>query len=670
MIFQYMAGKTSERLEITPKAHPKKKGSHSMGKVKNRGSEASILEAMADGVIVLGMDGTILSVNPALTEMTGYRKEEIVGRNAFELISEMVGSIDSQRIHDVLHSTIQGAITPQTEFLMIARNGIKVPLSVTVSFIRDESGNPESVVATLRDMTEKKNIQEAYKNLIDYSLQGIALFQDGRIIFANDALSNIFGYTIEEIKEFSAAAIDRIIYPEDRMLLKERLKARLEGKPAPTNYEFRILRKNGNVGWVEVSSNSITYQSRPAIQVTVFDISGQKRAEEELQLRMDQLVILHNASQEVVQAGFDLEKMYSAIHRATSRLMPAEAFVISLYNERKKEIEAVYLIDKGGRWPSEKVRWGEGLSGKIISTGRYILLNDVPEQEIESIVRFGHPESVRSILAVPMRLGEKVVGMIATESYSPNAFDEEDRVLLEMLGAHTAAVLHNVTLFEEIRESNLTLEFINDLMSHDLTNINQVTLGYLDFLKETELSEKQRTFVETILYSTHRNMRLIGNVRKLWESSRVSPKSIDVDKCIRVAMEEINIFPGKKVKLNYTPKPYFALADEFLIDVVGNLIDNAIKFDSSEEVIIDISVIEEGDKCRISVADRGKGIPDAYKNTIFSRLERLEKGVRGTGLGLHLVKTIVSLYGGEVWVENNNPTGSIFNIRLPRFKNR
>jgi len=665
-----MTGKARVRSKIKPKIRPKKKGSHPTGRIKKRGIEALILEVMADGVIVLDMDGTVLSVNPALTEMTGYRKEEMVGRNALELISGMVRDIDSQRIHDALRSTLQGVITPQTEFLMIARNGNEIPLSVTAFFIRDESGNPISVVATLKDMTEKKHLQEAYKNLIDHSLQGIALFQDGRIIFANDALSTIFGYTIEEIEEFSATAIDRIIYPEDRMLLRERLKARLEGKPTPTNYEFRILRKNGYVGWVEVSSNNITYRGKPAIQVTAFDISGRKKAEEELKRRMDQLVILHNAGQEVVQAGFDLEKMYSAIHRATSRLMPAEAFVISLYDERKKEIEAVYLIDKGGRWPSGKVRWGEGLSGKVISTGRYILLNDVPEQEIESIVRFGHPESVRSILAVPMRLGEKVVGMIATESYSPDAFDGEDRVLLEMLGAHAAAVLHNVTLFEEIKESNLTLEFINDLMSHDLTNINQVTLGYLDFLKETELSEKQRRFVETILYSTRRNMRLIENVKKLWESSRVSPKPIDVDKCIRAAMEEINIFPGKKVKLNYTPKAYFALADEFLIDVVGNLIDNAMKFDSSEEVVIDISVSEEGDKCRVSVADRGKGIPDAYKNTIFSRLERLEKGVRGTGLGLHLVKTIVSLYGGEVWVENNNPTGSIFNIRLPRVKNR
>ena len=665
-----MTGKARVRSKIKPRIHPKKKGSHSTGRIKKRGIEASILEAMADGVIVLDMDGTVLSVNPALTEMTGYRKEEMVGRNALELISGMVRDIDSQRIHDALRSTLQGVITPQTEFLMIARNGNEIPLSVTAFFIRDESDNPISVVATLKDMTEKKHLQEAYKNLIGHSLQGIALFQDGRIIFANDALSTIFGYTIEEIEEFSATAIDRIIYPEDRMLLRERLKARLEGKPTPTNYEFRILRKNGYVGWVEVSSNNITYRGKPAIQVTAFDISGRKKAEEELKRRMDQLVILHNAGQEVVQAGFDLEKMYSAIHRATSRLMPAEAFVISLYDERKKEIEAVYLIDKGGRWPSGKVRWGEGLSGKVISTGRYILLNDVPEQEIESIVRFGHPESVRSILAVPMRLGEKVVGMIATESYSPDAFDGEDRVLLEMLGAHAAAVLHNVTLFEEIKESNLTLEFINDLMSHDLTNINQVTLGYLDFLKETELSEKQRRFVETILYSTRRNMRLIENVKKLWESSRVSPNPIDVDKCIRAAMEEINIFPGKKVKLNYTPKAYFAIADEFLIDVVGNLIDNAMKFDSSEEVVIDISVTEEGDKCRVSVADRGKGIPDAYKNTIFSRLERLEKGVRGTGLGLHLVKTIVSLYGGEVWVENNNPTGSIFNIRLPRVKNR
>jgi len=80
-----------------------------------------------------------------------------------------------------------------------------------------------------------------------------------------------------------------------------------------------------------------------------------------------------------------------------------------------------------------------------------------------------------------------------------------------------------------------------------------------------------------------------------------------------------------------------------------------------------VAIRKENGNYRISVADKGEGIPDKYKTAIFDRFTRLEKGaIKGSGLGLGIVKKIVELHNGKVWVENNSPKGSVFIVELPQ----
>lgn len=173
------------------------------------------------------------------------------------------------------------------------------------------------------------------------------------------------------------------------------------------------------------------------------------RLEQGMRRQLAELEALHNASQEVIAAGIDPERVYASVQRVVARLMPAEAFTIALNDPASGDIEVVYAIDKGGRAPTIRLRAGEGMTGYVIAHGESIVIDEShPHNEI-AIVHFGTPDPVRSYLAVPLRANDEVIGVLTTQSYRPTAFTAHDLVLLETVANHVAAALSNIRLFHQ-----------------------------------------------------------------------------------------------------------------------------------------------------------------------------------------------------------------------------
>jgi len=173
--------------------------------------------------------------------------------------------------------------------------------------------------------------------------------------------------------------------------------------------------------------------------------------------------ILHRASQEIAHASQDPEQVYAAVHRASEQLMPAEAFAITILDEQNHETVGVYLVDKGGRSPVDRVPAGNGLSGLVMSSGMPVITNDLLVNPIPGSVHFGEEEEVRSILAVPLRLGTKVIGMLSVQSYQPYAYTGENQESLEMLAAHAAVAIENARLYAETLQRLKELEAVNHI---------------------------------------------------------------------------------------------------------------------------------------------------------------------------------------------------------------
>ena len=176
--------------------------------------------------------------------------------------------------------------------------------------------------------------------------------------------------------------------------------------------------------------------------------------------------ILHQATQEIARSSLDPEDVFLAVHNAATQLMPADVFVITILDEPKQEIRGVYLIARGVRYPGIKFHVGQGISSKVITSGKSILVPDflISRQEIEPVV-FSSEGMTRSILAVPMRAGERITGMISVQSYEPNKYIDEDTALLEMLAAHAGAAIENARLFEETRRRAVHQAVLNSIIS-------------------------------------------------------------------------------------------------------------------------------------------------------------------------------------------------------------
>ncbi|MGZ9226874.1 MAG: GAF domain-containing protein, partial [Anaerolineales bacterium] len=157
--------------------------------------------------------------------------------------------------------------------------------------------------------------------------------------------------------------------------------------------------------------------------------------------------VLHRISQDIVRFSQDAEQIYVAIHEAAGKLMPCDVFMIILRDETTNENISVYTVEAGKRFELERVPGSQGLTGAVISNGQSLILRDNAEIGQKEVLHFGSERYVQSVVAVPLRIGDQVIGMISAQSYQPEAYDMEEQALLEMLATHAATAIENSRLF-------------------------------------------------------------------------------------------------------------------------------------------------------------------------------------------------------------------------------
>jgi signal transduction histidine kinase len=238
---------------------------------------------------------------------------------------------------------------------------------------------------------------------------------------------------------------------------------------------------------------------------------------------------------------------------------------------------------------------------------------------------------------------------------------------VKMTGIETESIDKAVT---DMGSSNKGYRLLLSLLSHDLKNPLSAIQGYNELLKMTG-DEKKGLYTEKISKMVERMSRtvdLAGMMARVQEGKLEEEfQTMDISKVIRSSIETLQSKAGEnQIQFEQGNGEFTIQGHVFLEQVFMNLLDNAIKY-SPEGGRIDICLYTDLKGLNIEIKDQGIGIRDDQKTLIFNRFERGNETRHGKGLGLGLAisKSIIDLHGGKIWVENNEPTGSIFNVSLP-----
>ncbi|BAI61414.1 putative histidine kinase [Methanocella paludicola SANAE] len=233
---------------------------------------------------------------------------------------------------------------------------------------------------------------------------------------------------------------------------------------------------------------------------------------------------------------------------------------------------------------------------------------------------------------------------------------------------------------EDLRKSKAQAELYVDLMGHDINNMNQISLGFLELAHgimklEGKLDLSNIELIEKPIESLKNSSKLIDNVRKLQKEKEglYNPAIVDLDSLLEEVKSYYISVPGRDVTINFVPAGgHKVMANELLKDVFINIVGNAIKHSSGAlDISITIKETVIGDKkyYKVMVEDNGPGIPDGLKQTLFDRLNLTSTRARGKGFGLCLIKMLIDDYSGKFWVEDrvegDYRKGARFVVMLP-----
>ena len=213
-----------------------------------------------------------------------------------------------------------------------------------------------------------------------------------------------------------------------------------------------------------------------------------------------------------------------------------------------------------------------------------------------------------------------------------------------------------------------SLKLLNQVVRHDIRNQLMVVESYTELLEESLSDDQSRTYARTVIGAARQAADITETAKDVTDvllrvDSDRSPVSLRAELSGQIAAVRSDN-DRVRVSVDGSIPDVRVLADELLEAVFRNLLTNAVVHNDKGVAEISVSTGVSDETACVSIADNGPGIADDHKEQIFNEGEKgLESG--GTGIGLYLVETLVGKYGGDVWVEDNDPVGSVFTVELP-----
>jgi two-component system cell cycle sensor histidine kinase/response regulator CckA len=609
-----------------------------------RGNLYPVAEDMPALICRFLPDGTLTFVSKSYCSYFNKTCEELVGQNFFQFIPQE----DQRRVRNKFISLTKENPIITYDHKVIAPDGTIRWHQWTDCALLDKNGMVAEYQSLGRDITEQKETEEAYRALVEQSLQGLVIIQDFRIVFANRAFAEITGSTVEELLSFSPEEVRALIHPDDQDLVWGRFRARLEGKQVPPRYEYRGIRKDGTVCWLEMIASLIEYGGKPAIQGAVVDITDHKQAVEALRQSKERFKELAELLPETIYE-MDLKANLTFVNRNAythfgytkedfDRGLNAHDMIVP--HDRQRSMANVKRIFKG-----EELGLNEYTALRKDGSTFPCMIRST------AIMREGTPIGLRGFI-IDMTERKK-----AEEERKELEVQLQYTQRMEALGTLAGGIAHNF--------NNLLAGIMGNL---SLTLLDTVpTQPHFDHLKRIEKLVKSGSQLTS---------QLLGYAR----GGRYEVKPLDFNQLVQ---ETFDTFGGAKKEI----RVHRSLAEDLLgikadqgqiEQVLLNLLINAVDaMPGGGDLFLETMNVTNKDMSQkpykvrpgryvlLRVKDTGSGMDKKTLGHIFEPFFTTKGLGAGTGLGLASAYGIVKAHQGYIDVESEKGRGTTFEIYLP-----
>ena len=608
------------------------------------------LESTADGILVVNVKGQVTHTNSKFADMWHIPPDLIKEKDDQKLLDYVLEQLKDPEVF--ISNVEQLYRSTKEDFYTLYFKDGRIFERFSSPLIRE--GEINGRVWSFRDVTERKKAEqqlkeseEKFRKISQQSLVGICIIQDNLIKYANQRYADIGGYSIEEFMNWKSGEYQKLVHPEDREMVMEQSIKKQKGIGDVVNqYQFRALKKTGETIWVEILSNTILYEGKSAVLISIIEISEQKEVEEKLKESEEKYrLISENANDliSIVNAKWKFVYCNEAYERVLG-YNPDELIGTSGFN-------LIHPEDRNIAYKDFKNSLDTGLGR---NTTRF-LCKDGTFKWMESFGRiiFDKDGKFRQSIGISRDITER---------------KRAEQKLIESELKYKAAYNR--------------AEFYKDIFTHDINNIlsnikSSIELSAM-YLKDPNRMTDVEELYGVIREQFTKGASLVSNIRKLSQIdesvSLLNP--VEINDVLKKEIDFIlNSYQTRDIKIrtHIFEEGVLVNANDLLIDLFNNLLNNSIKYNESHVVEIDVKMSKEKkintNYIRLEFLDNGIGIPDKRKETLFEKEYSKDIASKGLGIGLTLVKKIVESYRGEIWVEDrikgDYSQGSNFIVLIP-----
>ena len=558
-----------------------------------------------------------------------HSREEVEAKN-MALASEVVERVAAERALREAHGLLEQHVQERTRELQSVNTALA-----------------EEVAEHKRTEDALQSSEEQFRKLIEGSIQGILIHRDGKPLFANQALADMFAYDSPE-EVIALGSVPQIEAAHERDRLDAYGTSRQQGLSSPKRYEFEGLRKDGSPIWLENFVTIVDWQGEPAVQSTMINVTKRKWAEEALRQSEERLYdaiesisegfIFYDADERLVLCNKKYREFFPKI---ADLMVPGVRLedVLRASAELGQVLQHPENVDAWSQQRLEQYRTGRGRNEQQLSDGRWV-------QATERRTREGGIVGIRT--------------------------DITERKLAE-------AAMRAATEEAEIA-NRAKSEFLAN-MSHELRTPLNAIIGFAQMIESEIVGPiekiEYRDYAKDISSAGQYLLKLISDILDL---SKIEAGKVDIDEGPVDVLETIRSSlvlvseraqAGEVTLEQDTPDELPALhADERMLkQILVNLLSNAVKFTPANGRVTVRAWVRPKDGYVIQIADTGIGMALEDIPKAMSRFAQVESQLRrrheGTGLGLPLSKSFVELHGGSLGLQSERGVGTTVTVRLP-----